>query len=479
MTTASSPQSTAAQGHAAHTRADHRQEGLPGTFQRAVKVTMLGAGSHFTHPLMNDILSIGGAERGEVALVDTDERRLKPMAQIVQRLIEHYGKADGWTVTATTDRAEALPGTDYLINSIDVAGVDCVRHDNDIPLKYGIDQCIGDTIGPGGLFKALRTVPVWLDILRDAERLCPQAIVLNYTNPMSILCLAAGRAVPAMPVIGLCHSVQLTSKKLARDAEVPYEELTWKCAGINHLAWFTQLEHGGKDLYPTLFEKVRDRAGEVYESDPVRYDMMLHFGAFITESSGHLSEYLPYYRKTDETRQTYCRDGYRGGSSFYADNWPDWRKAQDEKRDRILSGEEELARLRTHEYAAWIIEGREKDTPVRVHGNVMNRAGDGGGGQLITNLPADGCVEVACMIDRTGINPTRFGMLPRQMAAVCDWNMRTFDLAAEACIHKSKEAAIHALLLDPLSAAVCTPAEIKQMALEMFEAERDYLPGYE
>lgn len=467
-----------AEGHDAHTKAAEQQHGLPGTFQRPVKVTMLGAGSHFTHPLMNDIISIEGAERGEIALVDLDESRLKPMAEIVQRLLEHYGKDEGWRVTATTDRAEALPGSDYVINSIDVAGVECVRHDNDIPLKYGVDQCIGDTIGPGGLFKALRTAPVWIEILRDCERLCPEAIVLNYTNPMSILMLAAGRAVPNVSAIGLCHSVQLTSKKLARDAEVPYHELTWSCAGINHLAWFTTLEHRGEDLYPRLHEKVRNRTGEVYESDPVRYDMMMHFGAFITESSGHLSEYLPYYRKRSELIEQYCRERYLGESSFYADNWPSWRQAQDEKRDRILRGEEELARLRTHEYAAWIIEGREKDVPVRVHGNVMN-SDPAGGGALIPNLLPDGCVEVACMIDRNGINPTRPGPLPRQMAAVCRSNMAMFDLAADAIIHRSKEAAIHALLLDPLTAAVCSPEQIKRMTLEMFEAESDYLPDYQ
>ena len=467
-----------AEGHAAHTQAAEGPLALPGSVDRPIKVTMLGAGSHFTHPLMNDILAIEGADHGEIALVDIDPKRLDPMAKIITKLAEAYGKTN-WTVTATTDRAKALPGSHYVINSIEVAGLDCVRHDNDIPLKYGIDQCIGDTIGPGGIFKALRTGPVWLDILRDVQRHCPDAIGLNYTNPMSMLCLAAARAVPELhdQLIGLCHSVQLTSKKLAQAAGVPLAELEWRCAGINHLAWFTTLKHKGQDLYPRLIEAVQDRTGELWESDPVRFDMMLHFGAFITESSGHLSEYLPYYRKNPDALKEHCRDGYRGGSSFYADNWPTWRTNHDETRNAILRGEKPLTRQRTHEYAAWIIEAREKNAPATVHGNVINHDGTGRG-ELISNLPADACVEVACMIDRNGINPTRHGPLPAQMAAVCRTNMNVYDLAATAIVDKSKDAAIHALLLDPLTAAVCTPRQIKQMALEMFDAEADWLPGF-
>lgn len=465
------------QGHAAHTQAAEHGGGLAGAFNRPVKITILGAGSHFTHPLVNDILAIDGLTGGEIALVDINAARLKPMAEIAQRLIDARG-LDDWTITATTDRLEALPNTDYLINSIDVGGVDCVRPDNDIPLKYGVDQCIGDTIGPGGLFKALRTGPVWLDILQDASVFCPNALVMNYTNPMSILCLAAARD-SAMDVVGLCHSVQLTSRKLARHAGVPYDELRWECAGINHLAWFTKLERGGQDLYPTLLETVRDRTGDVYESDPVRYDMMMHFGAFITESSGHLSEYLPYYRRNKDLIAEYCRDGYRGESSFYANNWPRWRREQDAQRDKVLRGEAELVRERSFEYASWIIEAIEKHSPFVMHGNVHNAPGsiDNDAGRLITNLPA-GCVEVACLVDGNGVQPTRHGALPAQMAGVCAGNMAMFDLAATAILDRSKEAAIHALLLDPLTAACCTPAQIKAMTLEMFDVEKRWLSEY-
>jgi alpha-galactosidase len=401
------------------------------------------------------------------------------MHALIKKLVAALGLRN-WKVTATKDRTKALPGADYIVNCIEVSGTACVRLDNDIPLKYGINQCIGDTIGPGGLFKALRTIPVWLEVLADAGRLSPRAIVLNYTNPMNMMCLAAART-SAMQVVGLCHSVQGTSELLAKRAGVPLEQITWECAGINHLAWFTKFEHNGKDLYPVLFRKARaDLAGK--PSDPndakdlVRKDMMLHFGAFITESSGHLSEYLPYYRKRPDLIAQYCRDGYDGGASFYADNWPEWRRNADRKRLAMLAGGEPVTRERSWEYASWIIEAREKQSPIRIHGNVMNSIA--GNGRLITNLPEDGCVEVACMIDRNGVQPARYGRLPGQMAALCDWNMRMFDLGATAAIERNKEAAIHALMLDPLSAAACSPAEIKRMTLEMFDAEKEFLPGY-
>jgi alpha-galactosidase len=286
--------------------------------------------------------------------------------------------------------------------------------------------------------------------------------------------------------------------------------MEWECAGINHLAWFTKLRHDGRDLYKSvLYEKF---AREVEEgireaesglarfdsapmshsqktdvkykmTDLVRKDMCLHFGAFITESSGHLSEYLPYYRKSEAGRKL-LRLGYDGGSRFYASNWPDWRRNADEHRRRLVRGDEQVKLERSWEYASWIIEAREKDAPFRIHGNVMNNSatpGIGGRpecGKLITNLPGDGAVEVACMIDRNGINPTRYGALPPQMAYICASNMAYFDLAATACIEKSRDAAIHALMFDPLTAAVLTPREIKQMTLEMFDAEREFLTAF-
>jgi alpha-galactosidase len=491
-------------GHAAHTKPADSQQGLRGTIHRPINITFMGAGSGFCPSLCRDVLLIPGADRGEFRLCDVDESRLKMMHQVIGKLIRDAGRENGWSVRASANRRELLPQSDYIVCCVEVSGTACVAFDNDIPLKYGVDQCIGDTVGPGGLFKGLRTVPVFLDVLRDIRELAPSALMLNYTNPMSMLCLAAGRAVPQVPVVGLCHSVQGTSHLLAEYAGVPYGEMEWECAGINHLAWFTKLRHKGRDLYQSvLYEKFAREIAEgireaeaglarydstdnaqwgadkkkvleakYQQTDLVRKDMCVNFGAFVTESSGHLSEYLPYYRKNDAGKKL-LRLGYDGGSRFYASNWPTWRKNADAHRERLVRGEDQIKLERSWEYASWIIEAREKDSPFRIHGNVMNS-----GGELISNLPRDGCVEVACMIDGNGVNPTRFGPLPAQMAHICASNMAYFDLAATACIEKSKDAAIHALMLDPLTSALLTPSQIRQMTLEMFDAEKQFLPGY-
>src|SRR3984893_7492421 len=229
---------------------------------------MVGAGSAvFARQIITDVLAVDGLDQGTFALVDIDAERLELAREIAERLVDFFGK--DWKVTASTERRDVLEGTNYVVNSIEVAGLQNVRADYDIPLRYGVDQCIGDTIGPGGIFKALRTGPAWLEILADVERLAPKAVVMNYTNPMSILTLAAARAT-GLKVVGLCHSVQSTSRLLASFLEVPYEELTWLCAGINHNAWFTKLERNGQDLYPRLRE--RAKVTEVYEQDPVRFE---------------------------------------------------------------------------------------------------------------------------------------------------------------------------------------------------------------
>ncbi|MBK5288352.1 MAG: alpha-glucosidase/alpha-galactosidase, partial [Acidimicrobiia bacterium] len=345
----------ASSGHQAHIQQAERR-GLPGAMPRPIMVTMLGAGSMFTPELVKDLFLIPDNAGGTINLVDIDEARLATMTKLVELLAAEHGVADRWRVAASVDRCAVLPGTDYLVNCIEVSGVDCVGFDSDIPAAYGVDQCIGDTIGPGGVFKGLRTIPVWLEVLADIERLCPKALVLNYTNPMSMMCLAAAR-MSSVSVLGLCHSVQATSQILAARAGIAWRELTWECAGINHLSWFTRLEHDGVDLYPALMERARQNlAGHPVEEwdagDLVRKDMMLHFGAFITEGSGHLSEYLPYYRTNPETQARYCGQGYDGESFFYATNWPHWRENADAARDRMLAGEESLPATRSWEYAS-------------------------------------------------------------------------------------------------------------------------------
>jgi alpha-galactosidase len=429
-------------------------------------ITILGAGSSmFARQLMTDILQIEGLNEGCFALVDIDQKRLELAQQIAERLIARSGKR--WSVRASTERRDLLAGSDFIINAIEVAGLANVRADFDIPMKYGINQCIGDTIGPGGIFKALRTGPVWLDILHDAEELCPHAWVLNYTNPMSILTLAA-LACTTMRTVGLCHSVQGTSRQLASYLDVPYEDLQWRCAGINHNAWFTELRYQGQDMYPRLRE--RSRLPEVYERDPIRFEVMRYFGAFVTESSGHFSEYVPYFRKRPELIERYCRAGYLGETGFYANNWPTWREQNDRSIQEMLDGSRELPFSRSYEYGSFIIEAMTTRRPAVIYGNVRNIG-------LIDNLP-DGCVEVACLVDQNGVQPCRFGPLPEQLAALNRSHMAIHTLMCEALLTRNKEAARYALLLDPLSAAVCSPAEISALFDEMWEAERDYLQPF-
>jgi alpha-galactosidase len=431
------------------------------------KITILGAGSAvFARQLMTDILQIEGLDEGCFALVDIDASRLELAHQVAERLIARSGKR--WSARASTERRDLLAGSDFIINTIEVAGLANVRHDFDIPMKYGVNQCIGDTIGPGGIFKALRTGSAWLDILHDAEQLCPQAWVLNYTNPMSILTLAALEGT-TMRTVGLCHSVQYTSKDLAGYLEVPYNELQWNCAGINHNAWFTELRYQGQDMYPRLHELAQ--VPEVYERDPIRFEIMRYFGAFVTESSGHFSEYVPYFRKRPDLIERYCREGYLGETGFYANNWPTWREEKDASIRGMLAGTQALPFNRSHDYGSFIIEAMTMHRPTVIHGNVRNTG-------LIDNLP-DGCVEVACLVDRNGVQPCHFGSLPEQLAGLNRAHMTVHTLMRDALLNREKEAARYALMLDPLTAAVCSPAEISAMFDEMWKVQLPYLQYFE
>lgn len=431
------------------------------------KITIVGAGSAvFARQIMTDILSIDGLDTGTFALVDVEPKRLELAQQIAEKIVQLKGKH--WEIVGATDRRDVLAGSDFVINSIEVAGLANVRHDFDIPMNYGVNQCIGDTIGPGGIFKALRTGPAWLEIVRDVERFAPEAIILNYTNPMSILTLAALKTV-SNQVVGLCHSVQGSSKQLAGYLDVPYDELDWACAGINHNAWFTRLRHNGQDMYPVLLERIAKQP-EIYEHDPVRFEMAKYFGAFVTESSGHFSEYVPYFRKRPELVEKYTRPGYLGETGFYANNWPTWRENNDKNIQAMLQGEKDVPLERSHEYASYIVEGKVFNKPHVIYGNVRNHG-------LIDNLP-DGCVEVACLVDRNGIQPTHFGALPEQLAGLNRTHMSVHNLVVDALLHGDRQAAKYALQLDPLTAAVCSPAEISAMFDEMWEAEAEYLQAF-
>ncbi len=431
------------------------------------KVTLIGAGSAvFAAEIIKDILATPGLETGTFALVDIDEGRLEVAHQMAEWLINKTGRH--WSVEASTDRTKLLPGTDYLINSIEVSGLENVRYDYDIPMKYGVDQCIGDTIGPGGLFKALRTLPAWTEILRDTERLVPNALVLNYTNPMSLTVLTGIRA-SNLPIVGLCHSIQHTTHQLAEYLDIPYDEIDWQGAGINHLAWIVRLERAGQNLYPVLQERL-EKHPEIYERDPVRFEMMKHLGAFVTESSGHTSEYTAYFRKRPDLIKKYMRNGYEGESGYYANNWPRWREEYLYELENAMAGREDFDMKRGPEYASYIIEAMETGKPQVIYGNVPNTG-------LIDNLP-QGVVEVACLVDKKGVQPTHFGSLPTHLAALDQQHMAFHDLVATAVLEEDREAAVHALMIDPLTAAVCSLEEIRSMFDEMAAAQKDYLPAF-
>jgi alpha-galactosidase len=435
------------------------------------KIAIIGAGSAvFAQQMIVDILSVSGLDAGEFALIDTDPVRLERAHQLAALTVARSGKAFG--VTASTNRVALLPGTDFVINTIEVSGLRNVRFDNDIPKRFGVDQCIGDTIGPGGLMKFLRTAPAWLEIVRDIERLAPRAVVMNYTNPMSALVLTAARAVK-LPVIGLCHSIQNTAAELEDYLGIPRGELTYRCAGINHLSWFFELSHAGVDVKPALLEAAR--TPEIYEQDIVRFEMLNAFGAFPTESSGHFSEYVPYFRKRPDLLERYTRAAYKGESGFYANNWPRWRKEHDEEVSSLIArerrGEAAIRLERSPEFASNIVEGITLGRPQVIGGNLLNTG-------LIDNLPVDSCVEVTCLVDRNGIQPTHFGHLPTPLAALDTAHVMVHDLMATAVLESNREAALHALMLDPLTATVCSLEEIRQMFEALVAAEREDLPKF-
>jgi alpha-galactosidase len=430
-----------------------------------VKITYLGAGSAFAPILTKDIFQIPGLKEGIICLVDIDPERLDQSYKVT-KIINDELKTN-WEIIPSTNRREVMENSDFIINTVEVSGLNTVQYDYEIPLKYGVDQCIGDTVGPGGVMKALRTIPPWLAILKDAEELCPDAFVINYTNPMSMVMLATFRA-SKMKAVGLCHSVQDSAVRLATYLDIPYEELKWQCAGINHMSWFTELSHHGKDMYPVLKQKVLNDK-EFYEKNPVKFELMLHLGYFVTESSGHESEYSPYFRKRPDLITKYCREGFLGGRGYYAKNWPIWRQQLDEKRKRILEGKEKPDLTRSEEYACQIIEAMVFDHPQIIYGNVLNTG-------LITNLPQNEVVEVPCLVNRSGIHPTYFGELPPQVAALNRSNMAVYDMTVRAILNNSYEMAEQALMLDPLTSAVCSLEEIRKMFAELYDAEKDYIP---
>lgn len=437
------------------------------------KIAMIGAGSVvFCKTLVADILATPALRDSEFALMSPTETKLRRMEQFVGRMIRDNGLPA--TVWATTDRREAIRGADFVVVMIQVGGFEAYGHDYEIPLRYGVDQCIGDTLGPGGVFRGLRHIPVLADIARDMEQVAkPHAIMLQYANPMAANCLALGR-VTDVPFVGLCHGVQTTLDLIAGYCGIKDKnEITYTCGGINHMDWFLRLEHDGRDLYPELREKFE--RPEYYKNEKVRGEVFRHFGYFMTESTGHLSEYVPWFRKNKDALGLYCDEPAFGGESgaYYK-----WGKAMAEKYAKVdpLQFEDSACDCRSVEYCSWIMEAVATGKPFRFMGNVYNGGARGGG--YIDNLPADACVEVPTFADDTGLRPTRVGKLPPQCAAACTTNVVVQQLCADAALGGDPEHVVHALALDPLTAAVCTLKEIREMASEMLESQRAWLPEF-
>ena len=436
------------------------------------KITFIGAGSLvFTRNLTNDILLTPALSDSTIALMDVDAQRLEQSRQIVQSMIDRRGSKA--TVVATLDRKQAIEESDYVITTFQQGGLDAYKLDIEIPQQYGVEQCVGDTLGPGGVFRALRTIPVLIDICSEIDQFAPDALLLNYVNPMAANCWAIA-ASTGLPHVGLCHSVQGTSELLAEWIKTPYDDVIFFCAGINHQAFFLEFRTKEEDLYPKIFAAVEDPA--IYGQEPVRIDLLKYFGYFVTESSGHASEYAPYFRKsakmvnndlvprfTDPVNDWF-EFGRTGG---YLRHCFDRVQKFQQEYDSIL--QEELTSERTHEYGARIIEAIETNRPITINGNIPND-------DLIDNLPAGCCVEVPCLVDANGIQPIKVGSLPPQLAALNRTNINVQELIVEAALTGSKEAVYHAVMLDPLTAAVCTLPQIHELVDKMLAAEAQWLP---
>ncbi len=433
------------------------------------KIAFIGAGSTvFAKNLLGDILSFPELSRATISLHDIDAERLRTSERVARRVAAALAAEPA--IEATADRRRALDGADYVITMFQIGGYrPSTVIDFDIPKRYGLRQTIADTLGIGGIMRGLRTVPVLLDMAREMEELCPGATLLNYVNPMAINCWALSRATP-IRTIGLCHSVQGTAEQLARDIGVPVEEINYLCAGINHMAFYLRFERrtaaGTEDLYPRIRRVLAE--GRVPDWNRVRYDLFGRFGYFVTESSEHLSEYVPWYIKRDRPDLI---DRYNIPLDEYITRCENQIAAWDAIRQLLEDESITLPVERTHEYGAYIIHSLETGQPRVVYGNVAND-------HLIDNLPPGACVEVPCLVDRNGIQPTRIGALPPHLAALMQTNVNVQALTVEAALTGQREHIYHAALLDPHTAAELAPDEIYALVDDLLAAHGDWLPAY-
>lgn len=446
------------------------------------KIVIIGAGSMvFSSRLTTDILCVPELIDGTIAYVDIDPEALDRIEAFAQRLVEQEGLST--RIEATTERRRALEGADYVVTTFRVGGMKATNLDISIPLKYGIDQAVGDTVGPGGIFYGQCHIPLIVDICRDMEELCPDALLLNHSNPMAMLCWAVNE-VTSIRNVGLCHSVQGTSERLAQYMDIPYEELSYWVAGINHMAWFLRLERNHEDVYPLLRKRLEewDAAGgdgrddlatkdrRSWARDTVRREIFRRFGYYVTESTHHMSEYTPYFRRTLGLMEAYALSPRAERMKEVAG--PSRREQRMQEIARKARGEEPIPMERSTEYSSRIIEACETDRVIRINGNVGNA-------DLITNLPRDCVVEVPCLVDALGIHPCYVGDLPPQLAGLNRSNISVQELAVKAALEGDHEALFQAAALDPLTSSMLSLDETEEMVDEMLEALRPWMPQFQ
>lgn len=436
------------------------------------KITFIGAGSTvFARNLLGDILSFPELSDATIVLYDINAERLKTSEVVAHRVAQALGAHP--TILATTDRAQALEGADYAINMIQVAGYKPgTVIDFEIPKKYGLRQTIADTLGIGGIMRAVRTIPVLLEMSRQMEQLCPDVVHLNYVNPMAMNTWALSKAT-SIKTVGLCHSVQHTANEVCSDIGVPIDEVNYLVAGINHMAFYLKFEHQGQDLYPKIRDYLlsgqtpRRGMGSIQMVDKVRYEMFRRLGYFVTESSEHFSEYGPWFIKRDRPdlieRFGIPLDEYIRRCEEQIAGWEQLRTALEE-------GQTDLEVRRSVEYGSGIIHSLETGTPRVVYGNVLNH-------QLIDNLPQGCCVEVPCLVDKNGLQPTKIGALPPQLAAIMQTNINVQSLVVEALLTGKREHLYHAAMLDPHTAAELDLDQIWNLVDELLEAHGDWVPA--
>ena len=440
------------------------------------KIALIGAGSTiFAQRLIGDILLTPElAKDTQIALHDIDEDRLRTSEIVTRRITEKLGLktlvfSSKTLVFSSTDRREVLAGSDYVIFMMQVGGYKpSTVIDFEIPKKYGLRQTIADTLGVGGIMRALRTIPVIRDILRDMEEVCPHAILLNYVNPMAMLCMAINQISPGMKMVGLCHSVQGTAEQLANDLNEKIEDVDYFCAGINHMSFYLRFEKKQKGIKKDLYPRLREIAeqGSMPKDNLVRYEMLKRLGFFVTESSEHFSEYTPWFIKRDRPDLI---DEFNIPLDEYITRCEKQISEWDEQRVSLENKNQSIEVCQSHEYAASIINGLENGKEVTINGNVSNEG-------LIDNLPGNISVEVPCLINTNGIQPVRVGALPTHLAALMMTNINVQQLTVEASLSGKKEHVYHAAMLDPHTAAELSVDEIWHLVDDLLEAHGEMIP---